>query len=192
MNVFYESFPDCITVKCMEYPIITDYREWIRFSDMFISDIPTTLKLKFLTEMFLDDHPDVYDDDGLESTITGITEFLTMTGTNFPAEGIRKDEERSVKGIYYDYDAPYIISAFLRDYRIDLLEIPYLHWWKFRMLLDGLDEKSQIKERMYYRTVNVQSIKDKEERKRILKVRRMITLPDEEYVSDGGIGNAFI
>lgn len=192
MNVFYEPLPSCISVNGKDYPIITDYREWIRFSDMLKSDIPARLKIQFLSEMFLNNIPDIQAEDGLAATITGITDFLTMEGTDFPSENIRADDEQGGKGIYYDYDAPYIISAFLKDYGIDLLKIPYLHWWKFRMLLNGLDEKSQIKERIYYRTVDVQSIKDKEERKRILKVRRMITLPDEEYVSDGGIGNAFV
>lgn len=192
MNVFYEYYPEYIMVNGKEYPVITDYREWIRFSDMIKSDISTPLKLRFLSEMFLDDIPNIYSEEGLAATIMGITDFLMMEGTDFPLENVRADEGQCDKGIYYDYDAPYIISAFLRDYGIDLLEIPYLHWWKFRMLLDGLDEKSQIKERIYYRTVDVQSIKDKDERKRILKVRRMITLPDEEYVSDGGIGNAFV
>lgn len=192
MNAFYEPLPDSITVNGVDYQVITDYREWIRFSDMIKSDIPIALKVKFLSEMFVDDIPNIYTDEGLEATINGITEFLSMEGMDFPSETAKSDPEQGSKGIYYDYDAPYIISAFLRDYGIDLLTVPYLHWWKFRMLLDGLDEKSQIKERIYYRTVDVRNINDKEERKRILKIRRLITLPDDEYVSDGGIGNAFV
>lgn len=192
MNVFYESLPDHITVDGADYQVITDYREWIRFSDMLKSEIPVALKIKFLSEMFLDSVPNVYTEEGLEDAIDGITAFLTMRGMDFPSEAMPSGAEEGQKAIYYDYDAPCIISAFLRDYGIDLLTIPYLHWWKFRMLLDGLEEKSQIKERIYYRTVDVRDIKDKEERKRIQRIRRLITLPDEEYVSDGGIGNAFV
>lgn len=192
MNVFYEKFPDYITVDGRDYQVITDYREWIKFSDMLKSDIPVALKIEFLSEMFLNSVPDIYSENGLEATINGITQFLIMDGTDFPLEDENERDEHSNKGIYYDYDAPFIIASFLRDYRIDLLEIPYLHWWKFRMLLNGLDEKSQIKDRIYYRTVDLQNIKDKEERKRILQIRRRISLPDEEYVSDRGIGNAFV
>ena len=32
---------------------------------------------------------------------------------------------------------------------------------------------------------------DKKERREILKIRRSITIPEEEYVSDEDIGNAF-
>lgn len=191
MNVFYEPLPDSIMVNDMNYKVITDYREWIKFSDMLKSDIPVSLKIEFLSEMFLDSVPDIYTEEGLEATIDGITEFLTMGVMDFQTEETQFGEQGG-KGIYYDYDAPYIVSAFLRDYGIDILSIPYLHWWKFRMLLYGLDDKSQIKERIYYRTVDIRNIKDKEERKRILRIRRLITLPGEEYVSDGGIGNAFV
>lgn len=190
MNVFYEPLPDSVTIDGRDYPVITDFREWIRFSDMLKSDISINLKIRFLTEMFVEDVPDIYTEEGLEAAINGITEFLSMEVLDFPSE--EKNGGQVSKGIYYEYDAPYIISAFMRDYGIDLLKIPYLHWWEFRMLLDGLDEKSQIKERIYYRTVDLRNIKDKEERKHILKIRRLITIPDDEYVSDGGIGNAFV
>lgn len=39
-----------------------------------------------------------------------------------------------------DYDFPYIYAAFLERYGIDLIDIPYLHWWKFRALFRGLHD----------------------------------------------------
>ena len=53
INVFYESLPEALEINGREYPIITDFREWLRFSDMLKSDIPENYKLEFLEDMFL-------------------------------------------------------------------------------------------------------------------------------------------
>lgn len=202
MNVFYEELPEALEINGREYPVITDFREWIRFSDMLKSDIPPEFKLEFLSEMFLEEVPDLYTEDGIEEAMDAITSFLSLSGTEFPdissdeanseeeSEEVEYEEQRVKKAIYYEQDAPYIISAFRREYQIDLLSVPYMHWWEFRMLLDGLSEESQIKKRIYWRTCDVSKM-DKKERREILKIRRSITIPEEEYVSDEDIGNAF-
>lgn len=202
MNVFYEELPKSLEINGREYPVITDFREWIRFSDMLKSDIPPEFKLEFLSEMFLEEVPDLYTEDGIEEVMDAITSFLSLSGTEFPdissdeanseeeSEEVEYEEQRAKKAIYYEQDAPYIISAFRREYQIDLLSVPYMHWWEFRMLLDGLSEESQIKKRIYWRTCDVSKM-DKKERREILKIRRSITIPEEEYVSDEDIGNAF-
>lgn len=202
MNVFYEELPEALEINGREYPVITDFREWIRFSDMLKSDIPQEFKLEFLSEMFLEEVPDLYTEDGIEEVMDAITSFLSLSGTEFPdissdeanseeeSEEVEYEEQRAKKAIYYEQDAPYIISAFRREYQIDLLSVPYMHWWEFRMLLDGLSEESQIKKRIYWRTCDVSKM-DKKERREILKIRRSITIPEEEYVSDEDIGNAF-
>ena len=59
------------------------------------------------------------------------------------------------------------------------------------MLFDGLSEKNEIKQRIYYRSVDLSTIKDKEERKRIRKIQNSIRLP-QEVISDGDIANAFV
>lgn len=53
MNIFYEDLPETLKINGKEYPIITDFREWIRFSDMLKSDLQPQYKLEFLAEMFL-------------------------------------------------------------------------------------------------------------------------------------------
>ena len=180
-----------------EYPIITDFREWLRFSDMLKSDIPQNYKLEFLEDMFLEDIPPIYSLEDMDLVMKAITDFLSLSALEFPVwqqekESIEVFEDEGVKkAIYYEQDAPYIISAFQREYQMDLLSVEYLHWWKFRMLLDGLSEESQIKKRIYWRTCNVSKM-DKKERMEILRIRRKITIPEEEYVDDEDIGNAFM
>lgn len=197
MNVFYEGLPEVLVIDGKEYPIITDFREWLRFSDMLKSDIPQNYKLEFLEDMFLEDMPPIYSLEDMDLVMKAITDFLSLSALEFPVwqqekESIEVFEDEGVKkAIYYEQDAPYIISAFQREYQMDLLSVEYLHWWKFRMLLDGLSEESQIKKRIYWRTCNVSKM-DKKERMEILRIRRKITIPEEEYVDDEDIGNAFM
>ncbi len=197
MNVFYEELPEALEINGREYPVITDFREWLRFSDMLKSDIPQNYKLEFLEDMFLEDIPPIYSLEDMDLVMKAITDFLSLSALEFP---VRQQEEESIevfedegvkKAIYYEQDAPYIISAFQREYQMDLLSVEYLHWWKFRMLLDGLSEESQIKKMIYWRTCNVSKM-DKKERMEILRIRRKITIPEEEYVDDEDIGNAFM
>lgn len=188
MNIFYEFFPDSIWISGKKYKIITDFREWIRFSDMLKSDIQISLKVEFTREMFLNSPPNPFN---FEEILDEFTAFLKLEEIQLPTHGENLEGKKSKNNLSYEYDAPYIISAFMRDYGIDLLEIPYLHWWKFKMLLDGLDEKNQIKERVYYRDADVSKIQDKEERKRVLHVKRAIALPENEFVTDEEIGDAF-
>lgn len=198
MNVFYEDLPDTLEINGKTYSIITDFREWLRFSDMLKSDIPPELKLEFLADIFLEDVPRLYSERDIEVVMDAITSFLSLADLEFhdlqfdEQEKEAAEEEEPIKrAIYYEQDAPYIISAFLREYQIDLLSVKYLHWWKFRMLLDGLSEESQIKKRIYWRTCDVSKM-DKKERMEILRIRRSITIPEEEYVRDEDVGNAFM
>ena len=197
INVFYESLPEALEINGREYPIITDFREWLRFSDMLKSDIPENYKLEFLEDMFLEEMPSMYSPEDIELVMNAITDFLSLAELEFPMLRQEEEEPGNVfeegvkKAIYYEQDAPYIISAFQREYQIDLLSVEYLHWWKFRILLDGLSEESQIKKRIYWRTCDVSKM-DQKERMKILSIRRRITIPEDEYVGDEDIGNAFI
>ena len=51
-------------------------------------------------------------------------------------------------------DYPFILSGFMRDYRIDLESVEYLHWWKFCAMFESLNENTQMSKIMYYRQVN--------------------------------------
>ena len=186
MNVFYEELPDSVVVSGKSYKIITDFREWIKFSDMIKSDIPNEFKYEFISEMFLEE---INLSNVLDEVLESFVCFLSMTEIEIPKQNSGKGKKQK-NIISLEYDAPYIISSFKEYYDIDLLNVKYMHWWKFKMLLNGLPEESSIKKRMYYRDVDLGDIKDKYEKKRIMKIKKAIDLPENE-LTDGDIGNAF-
>ena len=90
----------------------------------------------------------------------------------------------------FKLDYPYILSAFLHDYNIDLTSVKYMHWWKFRALFSGLSDNTEVMQRIKYRSIDVSTIRDKEERNRIKKIQRAIMLPERE-LTDFEIGDVF-
>lgn len=190
MNFFYEDLPRTVHVHGEEIPIITDFREYIRLLDMLkCEELNAMQRLTLLTQYFL------YEIEVDKEAISALTEFVVMDFDSWQKgneeDGIEPDRHGSNKNLYsYEMDYPFILSGFMRDYRIDLESVEYLHWWKFRMLFDGLSEDTEIKQRIMYRSINLSDIKDKDERKRISRIQRRIQLP-QESITDYDIGNAF-
>lgn len=190
MNFFYEELPNTVNVKGKNVKIITDFREYIRLLDMLKDqELDTLQKFAIIQQYFLDG---IVAD---EEAISALSCFITMD-TNCVEVAETSDcgrlQEKPKKNLFsYSIDYPYILSGFLRDYGIDLIDIKYMHWWKFRMLFDGLSDDTEIKQRIMYRSVDLSGIKDKEERKRIKKIQKSIQLPSES-LTDYDIGNAFM
>ena len=191
MNLFYEEYPKALEVHGEFYPIITDFREYIRLLDMLkCKELNEIQRIMILGEYFL---TDISID---QEAIHALTGFVTMdlkekeNNSDSEEEGEGQEETEKKNLFSYEIDYPYILSGFLRDYGIDLETVEYLHWWKFRMLFDGLSDDTEIKQRIMYRGINLSEIKDRDERKRILKIQRSIQLPAEE-LTDYEIGHAF-
>lgn len=189
MNFFYEELPNTVNVKGENIKVITDFREYIRLLDMLKDqELDALQKFAIIQQYFLDD---VVAD---EEAISALSCFITMDANCAEVAetgGCGRPQEKPKKNLFsYSIDYPYILSGFLRDYGIDLIDIKYMHWWKFRMLFDGLSDDTEIKQRIMYRSVDLSEIKDKEERKRIKKIQKSIQLPSES-LTDYDIGNAF-
>ncbi|MBS4980055.1 MAG: bacteriophage Gp15 family protein [Lachnospiraceae bacterium] len=191
MNLFYEMYPESIEIHGERVPIVTDFREYIKLLDMLKDpELSDTEKAYCLKEYFLCDFSD------FNEAIKQLSSFVAMDEVE--QAGVRKETdttctEKAVqqKQLYsFSIDYPYIIAGFLRDYRIDLTSVDYLHWWKFRMLFDSLSEDTEIKQRIMYRSIDLSTIKDKDERKRISKIQRSIQLPQEQ-LTDYEIGDMF-
>lgn len=180
MNL-YEPLPDYVIVKGKKYKMHTDFRKWLEL----YSTVKAGSEIRF-SDYYVNAYPDNAND-----CVYGVVRFLLMK-----EESIYNKEEKGASKtkknvISFEIDAPFIASAFLQCYRIDLLDMKTkLHWWKFRILLDGLPADTEIKKRMMYRGMDASSIKNKKERERIRKIQSKIALP-QEVLSDYEIGNAF-
>lgn len=192
MNLFYEDYPTAVCVEGREIPIVTDFREIVKLIDMLkTEDMDPREKMYFLLQYFQEQPED------FEKAVEALTDFVTMKefydqGMEGCEPGEESGDESPRKDVYsFSIDYPFIFSAFLQDYWINIRTIQYMHWWEFRMLFSGLSESTEIKQRIMYRSTDLSKINDKEERKRIAKIQQSIRLPDAG-LTDYDIGNAFI
>ena len=190
MNVLYDPFPDSVEVKGQHCRIVTDFREWIRLLEL-VKDgtVKPGQKAELLMQWYLDKPPDK------EEALGALAGFLRADGlypheeNSIAVQGEGKEQEPSFS---YTEDADCIFCAFMECYRIDLEQIPYMHWWKFRVLFDGLNEETEMKQRIRYRQMDISTIKDKEERKRVKKIKRAIALREGKHpIDDYEIGDVF-
>ena len=121
MNLFYEEYPKALEVHGEFYPIITDFREYIRLLDMLkCKELNEIQRIMILGEYFL---TDISID---QEAIHALTGFVTMdlkekeNNSDSEEEGEGQEETEKKNLFSYEIDYPYILSGFLRDYGIDL------------------------------------------------------------------------
>lgn len=145
------------------------------------------IKCRLLLQWYIDGIPD-----DLETAVYALGDFLAMKTEN-------AEEDESITGsapkqLYsFEQDAECIYSAFREVYGINLQTIPYMHWWEFQTLFAGLPEKTEIKQRIMYRSIDLRTIKDKDERKRIKKIQEIVALKkkNRRKMTDYEIGEMF-
>ena len=171
INLLFEELPDTVEVSGKFYRIATSFRDWIAFFDM-IADENFDKKQKMITALqwFTDEIPD-----NISGAYNALTEFASCSE-------IRKTSGKSANSpstttLSWLYDSAYVLGAFRQVYGIDLIRTEYMHWWEFSALFDALPEDTPIKKRIAYRQISISDIKDKSERKRILKIKRAVAFP---------------
>lgn len=158
--------------------IRTDFRETIKF-ELLMQDktINDNDKIKIALNLY---YYNPYEIEDIKKAIDDILWFY---------KGGKKDKKIIVdnennnynkqKQIYsYEFDAEYIYSAFMEQYKIDLNSIKYLHWWKFKALFLSLNEEVLFSKIMKYRAMNINTIKDKDMKKFYKKMKKIYGLPD--------------
>lgn len=170
--------------------IRTDFRESIKF-ELLMQDrtIEDNKKIRMILNLYY------YRPEQITDIKKALEEIIW-----FYSGGDRKkiknngNKENNKKQIYsYEFDAEYIFSAFMQQYKIDLNNIKYLHWWKFRALFTNLNEDVLFSKIMKYRAINLSEIKDKEMKKYYKKMKRLYALPDmrTEEEKEYDFGEAF-
>lgn len=150
-----ENFPDSFTAADgTVYPIHTDFREWVRFERLLNDgDVPESLRIFIALRLVFGDNVPEDIEAARKFTLwfyRGGNPLQEEKDENSEAEPYM--ESRRVYDL--EYDSEYIFAAFLELYHIDLSETPYMHWWKFRALFNGLHD-CKMTEIMGYRGAEI-------------------------------------
>lgn len=178
INVFYEPFPETITIGEQEFPIVTDFREWFRFADMVASrELTEQEKVFCMLQWVLAENVSVNYQELIEAL------FSFYRADDLELHPFQPESENGQEAIkkppLFDWriDGKYIMGDFRRYYGLDLVHLDYLHWWEFRCLFSALPDESICSRRIAYRGANLAKICDKSERQRIAKIQREIAIP---------------
>lgn len=121
-------------------------------------------------------YPKIQDIKDVSKALEDIIWFYSC-GKNEKEKTSRKN--KNSKQIYsYVFDDDLIYSAFKDQYKVDLEEIEYLHWWKFKAMFNGLKSDNKIVEIMGYRAMDLSKIKDKDMKKYYKELQEEYKLPD--------------
>lgn len=182
-NILIDLLPSKVEIEGTEYDINSNFRISVLFS-LLMEDDELTEKEKILQALEL--YYPIIPHNKIEA-VEKIKWFYSCgKESNSKPIGRKGNSERIFD---YEEDAKYIYSAFLSQYRIDLQDIEYLHWWKFKALLDSLGENNKLLEIMKYRSVDISKIEDKEQRRFYKDMKKIYSLDkpnkeDEKLLDD--------
>ena len=153
-------------------PIYADYRNMIRFEQILDDDaLSDTVKTALGVRQLFDELPP----GGLERAVDRLQWFYSRGKA--PGREDAPHGQKAVRAYDLIYDAPCVYAAFRQAYRIDLIEIPYLHWWAFLALLENLPDSTAMAQRMQLRAMDVDKIKDKKMREHYKALQKQVALP---------------
>lgn len=167
MNILTNDLPSSVEVNGIVYDIETDFRAAVKMALMVEKGEQNPFKL---CEPFFPN--------GTPRNIGGAVEavlFFFRGGEAEKSDNKPQAKPKDDKPAYsFEVDSEAIYADFWRYYNIDL-SVERLHWWTFKSLLMGLPEKSNFKDRIYYRKVKLSDL-PKGERKRVSAIRKEIEI----------------
>ena len=177
MNLLIDLIPSEVDINNKKYEINSDFRTSILF-ELLMQDksIEDSDKFNLALDLYYPIRPD--------DTILAIEQLLWFyRGGKDIIKSKGSGKGKSSTQIYsFEYDDDYIYAAFMDQYGIDLQDIDDLHWWKFKALFKALKEDNEIVKIMRYRSTDLSTIKDKEQKAYYKKMQELykIPLPQDE------------
>lgn len=172
MNILVDLLPTEIEIDNKKYEINSDFRTSILF-ELLMQDksIGEEDKIFMALQLYYPIIPQ-----NINLAIEKMLWFYRCGKDITKSKGNGKG--KNVTQIYsFEYDDDYIYAAFIDQYNIDLQDIEYLHWWKFKAMFKSLKEDNEIVKIMGYRSMNVSKIKDKEQRTHYKEMQKLYEIP---------------
>ncbi len=175
MNILIDDLglPEQAEVNGAWYEIRTDFRTSILF-ELMVQDnsLDERTKLRKALELY---YPVIPDDVG--GAVDAALWFYRC-GKEETKVQKRIAARRGKNQIYsFEHDAGLIYAAFLLSYGIDLQDIEYMHWWRFRFLFNSLQKDCEFVRAMEYRSIDISDKMLKEQKDFYKRMKRLYALP---------------
>jgi len=165
MNILIDLLPKEIEIEGIEYKINSDFRNSMLF-ELMMSDnkLDDNQKIEQALKLYYPNIPQ-----NIDLAVDQLLWFYRCGKDVVKSSGSGKGKSAQIYDFNFDDD--YIYSAFLDQYNIDLQDIENLHWWKFKAMFKSLREDNEIVKIMGYRSMDLNKIKDKEEKAHYKKMK---------------------
>lgn len=164
MNILLDYLPTSFSIDGKKYKFNYDFRTSILFC-LLMQDTELTEEQKILQGLQLY-YPVI--PPNIEEAYKKILYFYSrgkeIEDNKKVKQGKRIFKRNNNRAYDFEIDADLIFSAFMTQYNINLNR-DNLHWWEFMSLFNSLKDDTEIVKIMNYRTIDVNSIEDKKERK---------------------------
>jgi len=171
MNLLLDRLPVTVMIDGITYDIRSDFRTSIQFElIMQRRDLSDEERITKCLSLYYPEFP---------SDIMGaLNHAIWFYKSGKSEKQVKAGTAKNSKQIYsYEYDDDYIYSAFLDQYGIDLGEVKYLHWWRFKAMFKALKADNEIVKIMSYRSTKIDSKMSKEQKAFYKDMQRIHEIP---------------
>lgn len=182
-NILIDLLPESVMVNGREYRVRTDFRTFILFELLWQEeDIDPAEKIRKSLLLCYPEMPHDYRQ-AMEALL-----WFYKCGKEERKQDQEAAERHSPERIYsFEHDADYIYAAFLAQYGMDLQDIEYLHWWKFRAMFNSLSDQTEFVKIMGYRSIDISDGMSDSQKAFYRRMKRIHALPlpkGEEEMQD--------
>lgn len=180
-NLLIDLLPTSLTVCGAEKQINSDFRIALLFESLMDDpEISNEDKIIQAVELFFVDLPETKEE--LAESIEQLLWFYRCgkEPNEYMKRKAEKKKDSNVKEprIYdINYDDDYIYAAFMQQYRINLNQIEYMHWWEFRALFKALTNETEFVKIMEYRGMDISKELTPEQKAHYKKMKSIYALP---------------
>jgi len=160
-------FPGRVKDAAGEYYVINaDFRNILKIIRLF-GDSKVLDAQKYLLGckwFYADGMPDI------SEAVTLMTKFM------YRHEKGGDEGKKTPPQFDYEFDAEEIYTSFLLDYKVDLVEVDFLHWYKFQIMLMNLSAESPFFNKIKLRFADLKDYKG-DSLAKVTRAKRMVQLP---------------
>lgn len=171
MNILIDILPTTVNIDGEDYEINSDFRTSILFEILMQdSELNHENKIIQALQLYYSRIPK-----NINEAVEKILWFYRCGKDEIKSKN--KGAGKTIQVYSYEYDDDYIYSAFLDQYGVDLQDMEYLHWWKFKAMFKSLKEDNELVKIMGYRVIDLGKIKDKEQKNYYKKMKELYKIP---------------
>lgn len=175
MNILTDCLPEWILAGKHRIRVRTDFRIWIEFDRiMHQRELDAEVRFKTITALCLCDGIDVLEYAEPDAVMDALCNFYLC----FPEVSAKASGKSETPVFSFEEDGDYIYAAFLSGYGIDLVSVPYLHWFIFSALIKGLDDNCRLVKIMSLRGARPEQEANPKRRNYLRRLKELYALSD--------------